>query len=472
MKFDSSLRMRLFMLIMTPLIVIAGILGYWGYTAAVATAQELFDRSLLSTTLAISRDVTISGGDALSVTTRDLMHQAAGGEVFYHVSGPDRAYVTAYAYPPVAPTGSGETIGRPFYFEALYRGELVRAVRLSEQTAIAGLTGVSTVTVWRWGAERRGFARRLAGQSAILLAILVSSMALVVWFGVDRGLKPLLDLRDAIAQRSSDDLSQIRRKVPREVFGIVSTLNQLLDQVRDAFQARDAFISDAAHQLRNPVAGVLALVEATERATSDAERKTRLAELRTAAERAARLTNQLLSFETAKGRAETREFVPLDLNELAERVAARNAARVLTAGIAFDFTRAEGPCQIEGDCLLLEEAVENLIDNALRHGPPRLTRMSIQVRNEATSTILTVSDDGKGLSPDDAEKAFARFGQVHQSDGSGLGLAITAEIARLHGAEVSIDAAQRGAAVSLRFRRGTKHARHAKIRPETYPTAS
>ena len=82
MKVAQSLRTRLLILILTSLTIVACLLGYWRYTAALETAEELFDRSLLAATLAISRDVAVSEGDALSVTTRDLIAEAAGGQVF------------------------------------------------------------------------------------------------------------------------------------------------------------------------------------------------------------------------------------------------------------------------------------------------------------------------------------------------------------------------------------------------------
>lgn len=83
MRSTHSLRLRLFTLILVPLVLMATLLGYWRYTVAQRTAAELFDRALLSTALAISRDVAVSGGDALLHSTRELIADAAGGEVLY-----------------------------------------------------------------------------------------------------------------------------------------------------------------------------------------------------------------------------------------------------------------------------------------------------------------------------------------------------------------------------------------------------
>lgn len=446
-----SLRARLMVLILAPLAVIAIGLGYWRYTAALATAEELFDRSLLAATLAISRDVAISGGDALSPTTRDLMSEVAGGTIFYHVAGPDQAYVTGFAYPPVPPAGLSRTEPRPVYYESVHRSEPVRAIRMLEQTVAGPVSGSSTVTVWQRRTDRQAFAEAQSIQSAALISILVLSVAMVIWFSVNRGLRPLLDLEDAIDRRSSDDLSPIRRSVPREVTGVVSKLNQLFGQLRDAMHARDVFISNAAHQLRNPVAGMLALAEAAEAATTTDERDRRVAELKTSAERTARLTTQMLTLETLKGRSSGMQTEALDLSAVLTEVASRNAGLVLSAGIAFDFHGADERIALDGDRLMLEEAFENLIDNALRHGGPRMTQICVTVSATGQSAVVTVSDDGQGLSPEDAPTALERFGQVSPSEGSGLGLAIASEVAQMHKACLTVDGVDHGASISVHF---------------------
>ena len=88
------------------------------------------------------------------------------------------------------------------------------------------------------------------------MGILLATLAIVVWFGVARGLRPLLDLQGAIDLRSPDDLSEIKRPVPVEVQGVVKTLNRLFGQVENSINAYQVFISEAAHQLRNPAAAV------------------------------------------------------------------------------------------------------------------------------------------------------------------------------------------------------------------------
>ncbi len=443
-----SLRARLFLMILAPLILVAILLGFWRIETARATAEDLFDRGLLAAALAISRDVAISEGDALSPRTRGLISDAGGGELFYHVTGPGGIYVTGYAYPPRQSeprAGDG-----PHYFRALYRGEAVRVLRMSETTTIGNLTGETVVTAWQRISDRNAFAAALARRAVALMAALIATLAIVVWFGVQFGLRPLRDLQDAIEQRSPDDLSRIRRPVPAEVTGIVATLNRLLGQVDHSIQTHQAFISDAAHQLRNPAGAILSLAETLPDVTDPEARRQREQELISASRKSARLAGQLLHLERLHyGNTATPE--PFDLNAVVEEVSADLAPAVLGQDIAFSFDRSPEPLPVCGDATLIGEAVRNLIDNALRHGGPGLGRIAIRTLRQEDRALVEVTDDGHGLSPDNSEIAFRRFGQVEPGEGSGLGLSIVQSVATLHDGEVEVGDVPNGALLRLRL---------------------
>ncbi|MDP5219188.1 sensor histidine kinase [Ruegeria sp. 2205SS24-7] len=445
----ASLRLRLFVLILSPLVLMAVLLGYWRFTVAQNTAEDLFDRSLLAAALAISRDVAVSGGDALAPSTRDLIRDAAGGEVFYHATGPGGIYITGYAYPPKSDNSGGTDIYAPHFFGATYRDEDVRVLSVRERVTIENLTGDASVKVWQRIEDRQNFARQLAIRAAALIGTLLATLALVVWFGVARGLRPLIDLQDAIAARSPNDLSQIRRPVPIEVSGIVRTLNRLFSKVEASMTAHQVFISDAAHQLRNPAAAVQSMAEAVRDAPSAKERNKRISELVSAARSSARVADQLLSLDRLQQSAMAPELEPVDLREIVEDICAEFGPTILSRGIEFEFNAPDQPTRISGDRLFLTEAVKNLIDNALKHGGPDLTQISVAITHSIGEAIVTIKDDGKGLKPEQSETAFGRFSQVEPSDGSGLGLAIAMSVAERHGGALVIDRAKKGASISL-----------------------
>ena len=219
----------------------------WQFRNATERAEEIFDRGLLSAALAISRDVAISDGDALSPATRALVSDTSGGELFYHVYAPDGVFVTGYATLPVRPKGASTDLTEPVYYNARYLGRDVRVLRFQDATTVSGLSGLFNLTVWQNAEVRRAFVRDVVTRSFGVIALLVASVALVVWFGVGIGLRPLLDLEDAIALRSPSELTPIRRPVPVEARSLVTTLNALLDRVSRRISSKDEFISNAAH---------------------------------------------------------------------------------------------------------------------------------------------------------------------------------------------------------------------------------
>ncbi|MEM8731744.1 MAG: sensor histidine kinase, partial [Pseudomonadota bacterium] len=409
---------------------------------------DVFDKSLLSAALAVSNDVILSGGDALAPQTEAILANTSGGRVFYHVYAPDGVIVAGYATPPVGiPTASATTSG-PRYFQATYFGRTVSGVRLQTRAEIDGFSGIFTSTVWQDTTVRDTFVGQLAGRSLAASAALIASVALIVWFGVNVGLRPLLDLQDAIDARSSDDLGPIRRPVPREVQGIVGRLNSLFEQVTRSMAAQNEFISNAAHQLRNPIAAVLALAEAVRRAPTYAEALARSDDLLEATQNTADLTQQLLTLERAK------TLSPAGLRERVDLAAALDqwlAGFKTAAGPSVDVEvfAEPGIGAVLVDPTMMREAILNLIDNAVRHGGPDVTTISISLRSKAESVEVVVSDNGRGIAAEHIGIATERFSQITQTEGSGLGLPIVAAIVEAHGGQFNIRPRTPGLAVSM-----------------------
>ena len=423
-------------------------LGYWRVSVAQDTAEKFFDRSLLSAALAISRDVAISGGDALLPSTSALIHDAAGGEVFYHATGPGGIYVTGYAYPPHGAI-SDIDLDTPHYFQAEYRGEAVQVLKIVERVTSDGVSGNATVTVWQRLSERGRFARQLAFRAAGLIGGLLLTLALVVWFGVARGLRPLLDLQQAIEVRSPDDLSQIRRPIPREAQGIVRTLNLLFAKVQDSMSAQQVFISNAAHQLRNPAASVQSMAESLRDAQNRGDQLQRIDDLVAAARASVRLTEQLLSMDRLRQPMPDNRRSKFDLAELLRSICADVGSEVLSRDIEFELIAPEHQIEMTGDQVFIAEAIKNVIDNALKHGGPNLRSILVRLRQSGDKAMITVQDDGRGLSPDESEAALGRFSQVEPSQGSGLGLSIASAVAERHGGKLVIDQVEKGASLTL-----------------------
>jgi len=440
-----SLRLRLVLIILIPLLLIAVLLGLWAFRDAQQRATERFDLSLLSAALAVSRDVAVSGGDALSPETSALLRDTSGGNVFYHVYAPDGVFVTGYATPPVPRVEAGDEAGQQT-FQGVHQGEPVRALRFVDVMELDGLSGAFTVTVWQETSLLNAIVRELSRRTFLVMAFLVATVALVVWFGVRLGLRPLLSLEKAIAQRSSDELTPIRRKVPVEAQGIVRTLNGLLHQVSASMSAKDVFISNAAHQLRNPIAGIAAMTDAVQSARTFDDMKERTGALADASRQATDLANKLLTLERAKGQVAAFEAISASdfLARLAEKV---DLARNSSVHVSYEQTAPD--IQFHGDLTLLLEAAANLVDNALHHGGDSLGKVAVVVEGTGKGVTISVTDDGRGMAAEDVEDAKERFVQLEPSTGSGLGLAIADTIAVCHGGYLDIRPLKRGVSVIL-----------------------
>lgn len=445
----QSLRSRLILIILTPLLIVSLVAGIWQFRATTARAESIFDRGLLSAALAISRDVAISGGDALSPLTRSLINDTSGGELFYHVYAPDGVFITGYSTPPVPPSPQPVRSAEPLYFDATYQREDVRVLRFQDVTTLDGVSGTFNITVWQSANVRREFVREVVARSFAVIALLVTCVALIVWFGVRLGLRPLLELEDAIAQRSSTDLEPIRRAVPLETRGLVQTLNRLFDQVSRRISSKDEFIANAAHQLRNPIAGVLALAEAVESAPSEKATKRRSRELLQAARETSRLANQLLSFERARGADISLTGERLDICALGAEVIESVSLRARESDVEFSFSRPEAPVLVFGDGVMLREALLNLLTNALVHGGGQLSHITLTIEPSEQTAVITVDDDGIGIPANAHDQAKSRFGQTGGGGGSGLGLPIAAKVAENHGGSFEVRSPRKGASVQI-----------------------
>ncbi len=446
---SPSLRLRLILIILIPLLLIGAAVGTWQVRDARTKAADVFDRSLLSAALAISADVARSNGNAISLETADRLQDTSGGPVFYHVYAPDGIYVLGYATPPVsldAPLNSGEEIT---FYDGFYHSRDVRVLRYRSVSTIDGITGAFTYTVWQDVAVRRAFVRELTLRTFTVIAVLIGSVALVVWFGVGLGLRPLLDLEDAIARRTSDDLRPIQRAVPSEARGLVTRLNTLFGQVEHTMDAQNTLISNAAHQLRNPIAGVLAMAEAVQSAPTDAEARKRTDGVLLAARRASDLANKLLTLERVRAAPHNALSSDVDLGDLVTSVVDRFQDDGAARDVRVHAILPPKCTPVVADRIMLGEAIANLIDNALRHGGPDLTQVHVLLDQGTRDARVMVTDDGVGLKPSDVDTVLARFGQAQPGNGSGLGLSIAEAVAERHNGVLNVETAGGGLAVTL-----------------------
>jgi two-component system sensor histidine kinase TctE len=276
--------------------------------------------------------------------------------------------------------------------------------------------------------------------AAQLLLIAMACLA-VVW-AVRRGLRPLEALGRALALRSHQDLSALDlAHVPVEVRPLAGEVNALMLRLGSALDAQNRFVADAAHQLKTPVAGLKAQIELALGESEPARVQHSLAQLYVSAERLSRLVQQLLALaRNEPGAVAAVRLQAVDLEAFALEISMEWAPQALRRAIDLGFEGEQRPAVIDADPDRLRDLINNLIDNAVRYSREG-GRVTVKVASAAGERILSISDDGPSIPPEERTRVFERFHRLlgGKADGSGLGLAIVSEIAALHGARITVE---------------------------------
>lgn len=452
-----SLRRRLLMWLLLPLVAIGLVALFDTYRSARLTADEISDRVLAGSALAIAERVFVNDDGELEVdipyVALDMLTSSADDRVFYRVGGEEGAFITGYQQLAL-PDRFDRTERDLGFADGTFRGDPIRIAVFSGAAASDTLSLAYQVAVAETTNARTAMARSILFRTAMRQAVLIVAAALIVWFAVTRALKPLHRLQEAVGRRSPEDLRPIRHTVPNEVGGLVSTINDLVKRFGRSISALRHFTANASHQLRTPLTVMRTQMEIAHRAKDREELARALGETDTAIGDAERVLSQMLVLARIDSTAQQDPSghvcdLARTCRELCEELIARNES----ADVDIGYDGAES-LTIRADAVLMREMLRNLVDNALRHGG-RPIEVTVRTRSDQNGTLVSVEDNGVGIPPDQRTTVLKRFqrGSQSQSEGSGLGLAIAAEIAELFGGTLSLDTAAggRGLVVSIRF---------------------
>jgi two-component system, OmpR family, sensor kinase len=310
-----------------------------------------------------------------------------------------------------------DTLGaEPIRLYAAPLGELGASDAAGGAVLVAGSTAETEATL--------NDTRRLVLLVALLAAALGAALAALL---TRTALRPLTRLSSGAREIAATGDAARRLPTPPaadEVGELAATLNAMLASLERAREAERRFVGDASHELRTPLTALRGNISYLARHGTD---DTVMADLEADAARLSELLDDLLALAREDAAAPARGE-PVDLADVA-RAAAGDGARVDAR-----------PVTVRGERAALERAAGNLVRNARRHGRGMVT---ITTRRDADRALLTVADEGPGLAPEEAERAFERFwrGPSARGDGSGLGLAIVRSIAERHGGRVRVDGA-------------------------------
>ncbi|WHZ12133.1 MAG: Sensory histidine kinase QseC [Burkholderiaceae bacterium] len=445
-----SIRRRLLLLLLGSLVLVwAAMLGV-GYEKAREEIHELADarlqqgaRTLMM--LDLKRLARLAqAGKAGEKGEADGHHADEGGvqPLAFQVWGDDGRLLLASA-------------GAPAATQDLHDGYATRSIagRDWRSYSLRDSRHDYRVTVLEPLATREHPANQLAGRMGQVLLLALPVLALLIWFGIGQGLRPLARLSDAIAVRDAGNLEPIQlRRVPAEAQALIAALNDLLERLAHSLDKERAFTADAAHELRTPLAGIKVQAQVALAAQDDASRRQAIEQVIAGVDRTTHLAQQLLLLARLD-HIESGMRQAVDLGRLAADRVAQRADDALRNNIELELA-AEPDCQLAGDPAMLATLLDNLIDNAIKYGRSG-GQAIVSVRREVGALLLAVMDDGGGVAEADRARLRDRFFRVegHAATGSGLGLSIVEKIAAAHGGAVDIGTGLqgRGLGVMVRF---------------------
>ncbi|ATY88885.1 two-component system sensor kinase [Pectobacterium atrosepticum SCRI1043] len=255
-------------------------------------------------------------------------------------------------------------------------------------------------------------------------------LALLFWL-VTRELSPLKRIAAELQLRSPDESTPLAtQRIPQEVLPLVNALNLLFSRIHDMLTRERRFTSDAAHELRSPLAALKVQTEVAQLAHDDeAMRRHALMNLDKGIDRATRLVDQLLTLSRLDAESHPEGMQPVQFNELLQQAVIAHYHTAQTAGIELTLDLPNTPIIRQGHPLLLTLLVRNLLDNAIRY-----SHEGGIVSLTLTERGFQVADNGPGIS----DEALARIGERfyrppgQEKSGSGLGISIVNNIAMLH----------------------------------------
>ncbi|KVU72352.1 sensor histidine kinase [Burkholderia ubonensis] len=459
----TSLRRSLLRRLAAPLSMLALMSGLIAYWLAWQYTQHVIDRSLADLATAISKQIQIAGPDAPFTVPplAQAMFSDPAEALIYRISDGEQEL----AGDPKLPL-QGTNVRRMHYayvFEAEYDNRAVRVAQVRVEEVDGGKPMVVEV------AQPVRHRYRIAAEFlvAIMMPLLLLLLAGwgIVWRVVNQQLGPLTHLADSLNRQTHTSLEPVdETDVPLEIRPLTSAMNALLGRLKTALDAQRKFIADAAHQLRTPLTAVKLHAEQAAIARDPQQTFTAVRELRAAADRAVRLSNQLLSLARAEPGEQAARFIDVDLAAMAFETGAEWVPRALAAHVDLGFQRSDEPRDddqtllVRGNPVLLREVIANLLDNALKYVPlarPHGARITVNVGRAmleagAPAAEIVVEDNGPGVPASQQADLFKRFFRGDAQSGSGvetgagLGLAIVHDIIAMHGGSVSYADAPEG----------------------------
>lgn len=441
----GSLRARLLGWLLLPLTVFVCVSGIMSLQNARSTANLLQDNALMSSMRIIGEDIDWDNGEIvvqIPPAALELFESPEHDNVFYKIVDGHNRLLAGNPDLPLPDTFSSTPA---FYSAALNDGRRVRAAVYVRQMFDSGRVENVTVAVAKTEFSRDAMVAALWHPQLIRLVSMLLLAMLLVYFGLTFELRPLMKLKDDVADRAPSQLQPIRaERLHFELRPIVDAINQCISRMSLQAATQRQFISDAAHQLRTPLTLLDTQIQfARQRQSEDEKLVEALAGMHKSSRKMAVLTSKLLLLAYTESSQPGRGEGFVDLSAAIYGVLEELVGFAQEKEIDLGAEISDEMC-VTGDESLMTALLTNLVDNALRY-TQRGGRVTVTAQRSGASAVVRVIDNGPGISAEARSRVFERFYRAStDTEGSGLGLSIVREIANRHGSTVTLTPGERG----------------------------
>ncbi|MDA0571951.1 ATP-binding protein [Burkholderia gladioli] len=415
-----SIRHQLLIWLLAIVVAGVGAAGWLIYRQALAEANELFDYQLQAIAAALP-----------SEPFSQVFGSRTNGDEGIVIQIWNRNGGLMYFSHPRAPIAPRAELG--FSTERTDRGEW---------RVYGAIVGDNVVQLAQPLSVRNRLAASVALRTVWPLILLLPFLGAAVWMIVGRGMRPLRRVTRAVESRRPEALDPLPdKRLPQEVQPLVHALNGLLARLAAALDTQKAFVADAAHELRTPLAAVQIQAQLVARAQDDETRREALADLQSGVTRATRLAEQLLALARSEPDGATvRE--PVALADVLAHCVSAQAVVAQKRNIDLGIEEAQ-PAIVDADIGALRVMLNNVLDNAVKYTPEG-GRIDVSLSFDEGRALVRVADSGPGIPPEERERVFDRFYRDSSArmrtdvSGSGLGLAIVKRVAAQQRATVTL----------------------------------
>ena len=435
-RVSGSLRSRLVLSLIGGAAVLALLLFVAIRNYAAGVAQQGQDLILRASVTSILDAAALREGQAeidIPYAAFSMLGTEFDDRVFYAITQDD-GFLSGYADLAELPALRDIEDGA---VSVLYRGDRVRVAVGSRVLIGAASRSTIRVAVAQTQDALAGRLDEIARNAALIGAgFFALAVALSIW-ATSATIGQLDRLTASVTRRGPQDLSPFEKPVPIEMGPLVGSLNSLMGRLDHSLRQSEDFIAEAAHRVRTPLATVRSHAEATLQRVDREENRQALRAMVRALDESSRAATQLLDHAMITFRADHLERQPLDLAALAGDLVQRLSPIAEMKDLELRL-EGEAPVACAGDPILLQNALRNLIDNAVKFSPAESV---ISIRVTADPPAVAVCDRGPGFPEDEIGDLAQRFRRGRNAGGiigSGLGLTIASDVARAHGGTLTL----------------------------------